>query len=127
MYRVGAHSYRLTYGRLYFVFGTVIIAPTAAADQFYAAMPYSEDLGNGFYTIPCSPLPAISLTFGGQPFGVKPALFNLGQVPGRPGQCFGGIVGSDDMDFWIVGDMFLQGVYTEFDFGRNRVGFASTK
>lgn len=106
---------------------TVIIAPTAAVDQFYAALPNSTDFGNGFYAFPCSTMPIVSLTFGGQPFNVSPTLFNLGQVPGSPSQCFGGIVGTDDAEFWIVGDMFLEGVYTEFDFGRNRVGFASSE
>lgn len=27
--------------------------------------------------------------------------------------------------FWILGDTFLQNVYTAFDFGRKSVGFAS--
>ncbi|KAH8103902.1 Asp-domain-containing protein [Cristinia sonorae] len=111
---------------------TVIIAPTSSADQVYAAIPSSRKLGNGFYAIPCSSLPTISLTFSGKPFKVSPALLNLGPLSvegtanseGGVPECFGGIVGSDDVQFWVVGDLFLQGVYTEFDFGKNRVGFA---
>ena len=26
--------------------------------------------------------------------------------------------------FWVVGEAFLQNVYSVFDFGNNRVGFA---
>lgn len=30
-----------------------------------------------------------------------------------------------DIDFWIVGDVFLQNVYTAWDVGSNRIGFAT--
>lgn len=107
---------------------TGIIGPTAAVDAFYAAIPLSVKLGNGFYTLPCSSMPKdITFTFAGQPLAVSDILFNLGPIGMKTDRCFGGIMGEDDIDFWILGDMFLQGVYTEFDFAKSRVGFAGTK
>lgn len=104
---------------------TVIIAPLSEVDKVYAAIPSAHSVGNGFYTLDCSSIPIVSLTFGSRSFDISPSLFNLGKLGDSTNHCFGGIIGADGLDFWIIGDMFLQGVYTEFDFGKNRVGFAN--
>ena len=53
-------------------------------------------------------------------------------MPGSSGQrasddCVGGVFGMDQIPFWIIGDVFLQNVYTVFDLESNRVGFADLK
>lgn len=110
---------------------TLIIAPTSQVRQFYSRIPGSKDasrtVGAGFYTFPCSAQPSVSLTYGGKPFTIDPALFNLGRVSSRSTDCVGAIVGTSGLNFWVVGDTFLQNVYSTFDLGNNRVGFATLK
>lgn len=109
---------------------TLVVAPTAQAKALYKAIPGSKDasktIGDGFYTFPCSSSQTVSLTFGGKAFSISPQLFNLGRVSKSSSDCVGGIVGAD-YGFWIVGDVFLQNVYSVFDLGSNRVGFATLK
>lgn len=51
---------------------------------------------------------------------------NLGAVQPGSDRCVGSIVGQDiGMPAWIVGDRFMQGVYTTFDVAGQRVGFAN--
>ncbi|CAL1697154.1 unnamed protein product [Somion occarium] len=56
---------------------------------------------------------------------------NIGgdNIHAHPKRCLGGLVGHDgngiDPGLWIVGDVFLRGVYSAFDIGNSRVGFAA--
>lgn len=110
---------------------TLIIAPADQVNKLYAAIPGSKDasktVGAGFHTFPCSATENISLTFGGKAFAISPQLFNLGRVSQGSSDCVGAIVGSSGLPFWVVGDTFLQGVYSIYDMGNNRVGFAALK
>jgi hypothetical protein len=110
---------------------TFIVAPSAQVSKFYAAIPGSKDVsktvGPGFYSFPCSATERVSLTFGGKAFSVEPSLFNLGRVSQGSQDCVGAIVGTSRISFWVVGDTFLQNVYSTFDLGNNRVSFATPK
>ncbi|GJE93357.1 Asp-domain-containing protein [Phanerochaete sordida] len=110
---------------------TLIVADMPQVRQFYAAIPGSKDasatVGEGFFTFPCSATEHVGLTFSGRNFAIAPSLFNLGRVSSGSNDCVGAVVGTNDLNFWVVGDTFLQNVYTTFDFGNNRVGFATLK
>ncbi|KAF9218796.1 Asp-domain-containing protein [Gyrodon lividus] len=77
-----------------------------------------------FYTFPCDVVPNISFTFGGTSFPISAEVFNLGTNPDDPSMCIGSIVTGQHTS-WVVGSIFLSSVYTAFDLGNARVGFAT--
>ncbi|GAA5848382.1 hypothetical protein JCM5353_004881 [Sporobolomyces roseus] len=106
---------------------TLIVAPTSFAKSFYAAVPGSAAYGNGYYTFPCSSVPAVSFSFPGSTtkWTIPASLFNLGRVSSTSSQCVGGLVGQDvGLNAVILGDVFMSSVYSTFDVGNSRVGFS---
>jgi cathepsin D len=108
----------------------LVVGDPNAVKQFYDSIPGSKDasstVGAGYYTVPCNSVPTVSLTFSGQSFEIAPGIFNLGPSSSGSEDCVGGVKGSDTGgDFWVIGDVFLQNVYSVFDVGENRVGFAT--
>lgn len=114
---------------------TLVYGNSTHVRSFYSAIPGSRDasdtVGAGFFTFPCntSNTLEISLTFGGRAFQIAPDNFNVGQVSQGSDDCVGGVAASDDATLddgvWLVGDVFLQSVYTAFDVGKEAVGFAT--
>ncbi|THH26754.1 hypothetical protein EUX98_g7441 [Antrodiella citrinella] len=112
----------------------LIMGDWANVVRLYATIPGSKMISYGRYTVPCNSIPTITLTIGGTVFPINPALFNQGPVSEGSDQCVGGIVaiprattssGSPGQPYWSIGDIFLQNVYSVFDLGQNRVGFAT--
>ncbi|KAI9059064.1 acid protease [Trametes sanguinea] len=110
---------------------TQIIGDKNSVAAFYAAIPGSADASDtvqaGYYTIPCNSAPKVTLTFGGRSFAVSSDEIRGEPLESDPSRCVGGVVATDDTEFWIIGDAFLKGVYTVFDMGAKRVGFADLK
>ncbi|KAG6916685.1 hypothetical protein DXG01_005810 [Tephrocybe rancida] len=108
---------------------TMVLGDVDSVRSLYAAIPGSADASNtvgaGFFSFPCSASSDVSLTFGGKSFAISPDTFNLGRISQNSADCVGGVVGAADLQFWIVGDLFLQNVYTVFDVGSSSVGFAN--
>ncbi|KAG6328714.1 hypothetical protein ID866_10375 [Astraeus odoratus] len=102
----------------------LILGDKAVVRKFYNKLG-GTDLGNGFYTLPCNSTSGISITIKGKDFPLSRSTFNLGTYPPGSNRCVGAIAGSSNIGtIWVLGDAFLQNVYSVFDIGNTTVGFA---
>ncbi|KAI6151261.1 aspartic peptidase domain-containing protein [Pisolithus tinctorius] len=103
---------------------TLILGDLDTIGPFYASL-NATDLGNGFYTLDCDSMPSISITIGGTTFSLSSTTFNLGTYPTGSSQCVGAFTATGSLgNTLILGDAFLRNVYTVFDMGQSRIGFA---
>ena len=127
---------------------TLVIGSTELVSHLYSLIPDAElapRAGPGFYSVPCDKIPDIGLVFGGKEWKIKKEILNVGKLPGgeqlpedesqntpsavnTSERCLSGLVGHGgnglSPNLWVVGDVFLRGVYSAFDIKNKRVGFA---
>ncbi|KAF8274300.1 Asp-domain-containing protein [Lactarius quietus] len=104
---------------------SVIVGDNETVHAIYDNIPGSAEIGNGFFSYPCDFNGTVSLQFGDARFAIKPEVFSLGTLFENSTDCVGCITQYSDTPFWVLGDNFLQSVYTKFDVGNMRIGFAN--
>jgi len=105
---------------------TVVVGDVQGVSDLYSNITGSKPVPEnpGYYSFPCNDVPQVSLTFGDKQVIISPETFSLGTVEDGSSDCVGGVVGMDNIPGWIIGDVFMRNVYTIFDLGQKRVGFA---
>lgn len=104
--------------------------PSSVASAFYSQLGGISYGQNGYYSIPCN-TQRFNLTavFNNVQYSVDLSDLLIGFADSSRQNCVFGIVAQDTTDpngnpMAIVGDAFLKSVYTVFDYGNSRVGFA---
>lgn len=72
----------------------------------------------------CDSPPTVTFNYGGKRVTLSDDTVSFGTT--NDGSCVLSVVGGDvGIDAWVVGDSFIRNVYTVFDMGNTRVGFAN--
>ncbi|KAG8212929.1 aspartic peptidase domain-containing protein [Butyriboletus roseoflavus] len=97
---------------------TLILVSKEIADSYYAGIPDAKCVPDGMCTVPCDVIASTTptLTFGGREYSVSADAWNFGPVDSDSTDCMTGMA-IFEFEFVILGDVFLQNVYTIFDFG----------
>jgi Eukaryotic aspartyl protease len=103
-----------------------MLVPQPDADAIHAVIPGSQKNGE-VYSIPCNTNTPLTLTFGGQAYGISAEDY-VG-AKNSDGTCTSNIVARTTFETtqWLIGDVFLKNVYTVFDYDGGRIGLGQLK
>ncbi|CAG8634422.1 41674_t:CDS:2 [Gigaspora margarita] len=103
---------------------TLLIIPDGDAAAIHKKIPGSSfNEKQNLYIIPCNTTAVVSLKFGGVNYEIPSRYLTFDKL--SKSQCISGI--QTGLDFWLVGQTFIKNVYSAFDVGRKKVGFAHSK
>ncbi|CAG2101757.1 unnamed protein product, partial [Medioppia subpectinata] len=111
---------------------TLIVGPIQETNAINALIGATNQ-GKGNWAVNCSSiktLPTITVIIAGKLFPIKASQYVYTQIgPNGGTQCLSGFqgmnyTGTGLAELWIMGDVFIGPYYTEFDYGRKRLGFA---
>ncbi|KAK9455158.1 aspartic peptidase domain-containing protein [Dipodascopsis uninucleata] len=98
-----------------------ILAPSEDVRMFYNAISGAQPLSGGFWSYPCFENPKVHIEHAGWLFPFKDV--SLGKVKEDSGYCVGPVVEADLDGLWVIGEPYLKGVLSVFDFKERRIGF----
>ncbi|AYO44930.1 Cathepsin D [Malassezia restricta CBS 7877] len=109
---------------------TLIGGPKLAMDRIHAKIPGAQRYNRvpEYYVFPCDTDAKVDLTFGNHTWTLKTEDLISQRLSRRV--CLSSLFAMSTrsgsrMPAWIVGDTFLKTVFSVFDAGKNRIGFAS--
>ncbi|KAI9253619.1 aspartic peptidase domain-containing protein [Sporodiniella umbellata] len=108
---------------------TLIIMPKEDAELYHEGISGAMNNGDGTWSFPCENVkknPSLILNSGNITMTLSSDALFLTPLFPTSKTCLSGVSGQD-VDSWILGDVFLKNFYTVFDIGSRRIGFAVAK
>ncbi len=131
---VGGSSYSTGFKAIADTGTSLLALPKADVKALVAKMPGVTSIFGKEYMVNCSmipQLPPLEFEISGTKFELTGDDYVLKITQKGQTQCLLGMMGIDVPPprgpLWIMGDVFLRKFYTVFDYGNNRLGFATAK
>ncbi|RIB27019.1 aspartic peptidase domain-containing protein [Gigaspora rosea] len=101
----------------------IVMPPDDAHKFYFNYIDDAEDNGDGTYKLDCNATYKVALVFKGVAWKIDPRDFT---VELDKDICIGAIIYDDNVPElkWVIGSAFLRNVYTIFDQGNRKIGFA---